>query len=72
MSARRTMVLVQGWKLHEGSLEATAFRALMQLLVGVEQGHSDVAAYAAAARKAITANCPETFAIPATDLEQMK
>lgn len=46
--------LYQGWLVPPNHLEAPAFRALMQLLVGVEQGHADVREYAASARRILT------------------
>ena len=43
----------QGWLIPEDCLESPQFRAIMQLIVGVEQGHPQIKAYAAKARAAV-------------------
>ena len=57
----------QGWPVPDGSLEAPQLRALMQLLVGVEQGHIGVPAYAAAVRRLLVTNPPLIIAKEVAD-----
>lgn len=48
---------MMGWTFdYPKQLQPETYRALMQLLVGVEQGHKQVKDYAAQARKLIDAN----------------